>query len=151
MKVQLGNVQARAVIEQFARWLPGRADQIRKLGEKCQIGLQIELSPMKRAHSQSQRGAYWASLHEFGRALGYSAHETESLLHPVICTQAFGSAGHKEITCRGQTYSWPVPAETSSKTAEGQVRDVETYGILMEALQQFAAEYGHVINFGDAA
>ncbi len=150
MKLQLGNKQAAAVLEQFARWLPGRAEQIAKLGAKCQIGLQVELLPMKRKHTDSQRGAYWASLHEFGRELGYSTHETETLLHAVICTEAFGSGGHREITCKGKTYSWPIPAETSSKTADGRARDIETYGALMEALQRFAAEYGHVINYGEA-
>ena len=154
MRLQIGTRNLPDVIQQLARWFPARAAQLAKLEAKCVLGLEVTLAPMKRRHSNEQRGAYWASLHESARHLGYTAREAESLLHPVICAEAFGQAASRQIVCRGQTYNWPVPAETSSKDADGRVRDVETYSALIETLIRFAAEYGYVIEIernGEAA
>lgn len=145
MKLLAGTAQSTLLLDQIGAVFPGRLDEIEQLRKRAALGVEITVAPMRRRHSDSQRGLYWSSLHQFGRHLGYSAPETESLLHPVICAQAFGVRDHKEIVCRGERYSWPVPTETSSKDADGRVRDVETYGHLIEALMQFAAEYGYVI------
>jgi len=54
------------------------------------------------------------------------------------------------IRCRGQEYQWPVPAETSSKDAEGKVRDAETYSILIDTLLRLGAEYGVMLEVKSA-
>lgn len=150
MKLLAGNPQARAVLDQLIDWFPGRRGEIEKVAEKAALGVQLDVSPMRRRHSKSQRGAYWATLHELGRELGYSARETEDLLHPVICSETWGVREHRMIRCRGEHYSWPIPAETSSKDADGKVRDVETYNQLIDTLLRFAAEYGVVLEIKSA-
>jgi len=142
VKLHIGTAHVQTVLDQLAGWFPGRGEELAKVGEKAKLGLELDVKPMRQRHTQSQRGAYWACLHEFGRALGYTAAETESLLHPVICSEAFGVRDHKTVVCRGESYTWPVPSETSSKTADGRVRDVETYNILIDTLLRFAGEYG---------
>lgn len=97
---------------------------------------------MRQRHTDSQRGAYWATLHDLGRELGYSVAEAESLLHPVICAECWGVKDHRSIRCRGEQYEWPVPAETSSKDADGKVRDVDTYNELIETLLRLGSQYG---------
>jgi hypothetical protein len=145
MKLQFGTTQAAAVLEQFERWLPARADALRKIGKKARLGVEVQIAEIKPAHSDSARGLYWASLHQFAQWLGYSTREAEAMLHPLICAEAFGQDGEREITWKGKRYSWPVPRETSSKDSEGRKRDAETYGVLIETLLRFAAEQGYVI------
>lgn len=142
MKVYIGTAHTQPVLDQLSRWFPGRGEEIERLAKRAKLGLELVVTPMRQRHSDSQRGAYWAMLHELGRELGYSVAETESLLHPVICAEAFGMKGHRSIQCRGEQYKWPVPAETSSKDADGKVRDVETYNELIETLLRLGSQYG---------
>ena len=140
-----------AVIDQLARWFPARETQLRKLQEQCYVGLQIELAPMRRKHSGEQRGAYWSAVHQLGRHLGYSARESETLLHDAILAECYGVAGAREITMGGKVYSWPRPAERSSRKPDGGPRDVQTYSELIETVLRLAAEYGCVIEIERAA
>jgi hypothetical protein len=151
MKLAIGTRQMGAVIDQLARWFPARETQLRRLQEQCHIGLQIELAPMRRRSTDAQRGAYWAGLHELGRHLGYSARESETLLHEVILAECYGVSGSREIRAGGKVYQWPRPAERSSRKPDGGPRDVETYSELIETLLRFAAEYGCVIEIERAA
>lgn len=146
MKLQFGTTQARIVLDQLKRWLPARAGAIDKLVGEARLGIEIELRVIKPAHSDEQRGLYWASLHAFGAWLGYSARETESLLHPLICVETWGQSGTRSFTLRGREYEWPVPAQTSSKDGDGRKRDRETYGALIDTLGRVAAEHGFVID-----
>lgn len=151
MRLFIGTRYLDDVFQQLARWFPARSAELAKMRDACVLGLQIDVAPMKRKHTSEQQRAYWASLHEFGRFLGYSARETETLLHEAMLCECFGSAGVKEMRVRGQVHSWPVPAERSSKDADGRPRDVETYSALIETLLRVAAEHGFIINIGDAA
>jgi hypothetical protein len=145
VKLQFGTTQAAAVLEQFARWLPARAEQFQRIGKRARLGIEVTIAEIKPAHSRDQQGYYWLSLHQFGKWLGYTAHETETLLHPVICVETWGQSDTREITCRGRTYQWPTPKETSSKDSDGKKRDAETYSELIETLIRFAAEQGFVV------
>ncbi len=133
------------VIDAMRPLVPGLGDQLTRLGNRSKQGLTVELKPVKAKHTSEQQGYYWRSLHAFGRHQGYDAHQAEHLLHPAICTAAFGLEGHRDITVAGQTYSWPVPKETSSKDADGNARDIETYSILIDTLIRFAAEHGFIV------
>lgn len=145
MKLQVPLVHVEPAAGFLKRLFPGREQELDRLVKRAQIGLEMTLRPMRSRHSKEQQGAYWASLHEFGRYLGYNAIETEQYLHPVICSAAYGVKGHRDIRVLGQSYSWPIPRETSSKDADGSVRDIETYSILIDSLIRFAAEHGYVI------
>lgn len=145
MKFQIPLVHVQRALDWLSGQFPGRGEEIARLGKRAQIGLELDVKPIRARHTKEQQGAYWASLHEFGRHLGYSAHETEEYLHPVICAETYGISGHRSIRCRGADYQWPVPRETSSKDADGNARDVETYSHLIDTLIRFAAEYGYVI------
>jgi hypothetical protein len=149
VKLQFGSTQIAPLIAQFKRWLPARAKQLDKLLSDARLGIEIELRVIKPAHSNEQRGLYWSSLHDFGRWLGYSTRETESLLHAAICCEAFGQDGVMEQVICGRTYSWAVPRETSSKTTDGRKRDAETYGELIDTLARVASEHGFVIERSD--
>lgn len=146
MKLLAGTRVLPDVIHQLARWFPARAADLDKLESQCALGLQLDLAPLKSKHSDSQRGAYWSALSEFGKHLGYSARETESLLHEVMLCECYGTSGAREIVTGGETYRWPTPAERSSKDAEGRVRDVQTYSDLIETLLRVAAEHGYIID-----
>lgn len=145
MKLNAGTNLTVDILDAMCRWFPARRDDFNKLAEKARLGLQVEVTPIRQRHTTSQRGAYWACLNVLGRELGYSARETEDYLHPVICAETWGVKDHRTIQCRGEQYSWPVPAETSSKDADGKVRDALTYGALIDTLLRFGAEYGVVL------
>jgi hypothetical protein len=150
MKLQIGTRYLDDVFQQLARWFPARSAELAKIREACVLGVQIDVAPLKRKHTSEQQRAYWKFLHEVGRHLGYSARETETLLHDAMLVECFGSAGAKQMRVRGEVYSWPVPAERSSKDADGRARDVETYSALIETLLRVAAEHGYLITIGDA-
>lgn len=145
MRLQFGTKQAPAILDQLARWLPARAGQLERMAEKCRLGIELTVEPIKPAHSNEMRAYYWMSLHAFGSWLGYSTRETEAMLHQVMCAECFGQDGEREITWRGKAYCWPVPRETSSKDAEGRKRDAETYSMLIETLIRFAGEQGYLV------
>lgn len=149
MRRNIGSAQVGPVVEFLARALPQDRDELERMAKRARIGLRLELSVLRPRHSDEQRRAYWASLHEFGRHLGYEADESEQFLHPVVCSAAFGVRDERRIVCQGREYTWPVPAETSSKDADGNVRDVETYSRLIDALIRFAAEHGFVVEIGE--
>lgn len=148
MKLMVGTRILPDVIQQLARWFPARAADLACVEEQSVLGLQMDLAPLKRRHSDSQRGAYWSGLHEFAAHLGYSKREAETLLHEVMLCETYGTKEAREIVASGQTYRWPVPAERSSKDADGRVRDVQTYSELIETLLRVAAEHGYIINIG---
>lgn len=143
--MKFNTLAVREVIDALMPLVPGLQEQFVRLGNRSKHGLTVELKPIRMKHSQQQQGYYWRSLHAFGRHLGYSAHESETLLHPAVCAAAFGLSDHREIHIQGRTYQWPVPRETSSKDADGNVRDMETYSTLIETLIRFAAEHGYVV------
>lgn len=151
MKVSIGTRNLGDVFEQLIRWIPSRRAELEAIRGKCVLGVSIDIAPLRSRHTEPQRAAYWSALHRFGDALGYSAAESENLLHNVVLSEAFGTQGIREITTRGKQYAWPVPAERSSKDSEGRVRDRETYSQLIETLLRLAAEYGVVLEIGDAA
>lgn len=145
MKLQFGSTQIAPLIAQFKRWLPARSKQFEKLESDARLGIEVELRVIKPSHSDEQRGLYWRGLHAFGQWLGYSTRETESLLHAAICCEAYGQAGVREQVICGRTYTWAVPRETSSKTADGKKRDAETYALLIDTLTRVAGDHGFVI------
>jgi hypothetical protein len=151
MKFQLGTRHLDDVFAQLIRWMPSRRAELEVIRGKCVLGVSIDITPLRSRHTEPQRAAYWSALHRFGDALGYSAAESEMLLHNVVLAEAFGTRGTREIRTRGKQYAWPVPAERSSKDAEGRARDRETYSALIETLLRLAAEYGVVLEIGDAA
>lgn len=151
MKLNIGTRQLDDVFDQLVRWFPARMGDLEAIRGKCVLGLALDISPLRSRHTDPQRAAYWSALHRFGDALGYSAAESENLLHNVVLAEAFGTQGIREITTRGKQYAWPIPAERSSKDSEGRVRDRETYSALIETLLRLAAEYGVVLEIGDAA
>lgn len=151
MKLLLGTRYLDDVFQQLVRWFPARSAELAKMREACVLGLQIDVAPLKRKHTSEQQRTYWKFLHEFGRFLGYSAREVETLLHDALLVECFGSAGVREMRVRGEVHHWPVPAERSSKDAAGRARDVETYSALIETLLRVAAEHGYLITIGDAA
>ena len=142
MRLMVGTSQAPDLMGFLVSLMPGKRAELDALGAKAKLGLQLDVTAIRRRHTKPQQAAYWACLHELGRELGYSAAETENYLHPAVCSEAFGMSGHRSIRCRGQEYQWPVPAETSSKDSEGKVRDAETYSILIDTLLRFGSEYG---------
>lgn len=148
MRMMAGTRIVTDVIQQLARWFPALSAELSDIESKAVLGLQIDVSPLKRRHSDSQRGAYWASLHEFAAHLGYSKREAETLLHEIILCETYGTKEAREIVAGGQAYRWPVPAERSSVDADGRPRDVETYSELIETLMRVAAEHGYVLNLG---
>lgn len=129
------------VLGVFKKWYPGRVEELERIEKKASVVV-LEISAKKDRHTKEQQGGYWAALHEFGRFLGYSAHEAEEMLHPAVCTAAFGQRGTRFLRSGGVTYSWPVPRATSSKDEDGNPRDVETYSMLIDSLLRLASEYG---------
>lgn len=145
MKVQFGTALSKVVLAQVAKWLPARALDLERIAKKASLGIEMTIVEIKPAHTDSMRAYYWTSLHAFGTWLGYSARETEAMLHPLMCAECFGQEGAREIRWKGRAWCWPVPKETSSKDADGRKRDRETYSALIETLIRFAAEQGYVV------
>lgn len=133
------------VADAFRQWFPGRHDELERLAKRCKRGMVVELKAVQARHTREQQGAYWASLHELGRELGFTPHEVDTVLHKAVCGEAYGIAGTRRLTIRGQAYDWPVPAQRSSVTPDGAPRDIESYSELIDALIRFAANLGYVV------
>lgn len=99
------------------------------------LGARVEIKPVKRAQTDSQRGFYWSALHEFGEHLGYSKGETEKWLHNEILNQAYGT---KELKQFGGSMI-AIPNLRSSKAKR------DEYSELIRVLIQFAADNGYHI------
>lgn len=99
------------------------------------MGYQLTLEQIKPKQTDSQRGMYWASLHEFGKHLGYDARETEAILHNHILCCAYGVKETREIG--GSRIE--IPNERSSK------QNREDYAHLIDTLMRVAAEEGFYI------
>jgi len=110
--------------EQSRSWLEnsiGLSDETRKLYGKRLV---VTIKAQSPAHTPEQQGLYWSTLHEWGRELGYSVKETETILHNMVLCEAYGVASYVEF----KGARWPVPKERSS----GQ--DVEHYSLLIQTL-----------------
>ena len=76
MKLRLGNRMAAPVLDQFAKWLPNRADQIRKLAEKAEKhGLELSLDAINPKRSTDQNARYWLIVTALANYVGMSKAE----------------------------------------------------------------------------
>lgn len=99
------------------------------------LGVSIEARGIKPQQTDEQRGYYWLSLKSWGNHLGYSAKESEEILHRHICCVAFGVKETKRIG--GMIIE--IPEMRSSRLNR------EEYSVLIETLIREAAEDGFVI------
>lgn len=91
--------------------------------------LVVEIREQRHTQTPDQRGKYWATLHEWGKELGYTVKETEAILHNMVLCEAYGIEGYAEF--RGAR--WPIPKKRSSG------RNIEEYSILIETLERLVA------------
>jgi len=112
--------------EQSRAWLDhaiGINDETRELFDKPLV---VEIKKNKPRHTDEQQGYYWATLHEWGKELGYTTKETEVILHNLVLCEAYGI--EKYIEYNGA--KWPVPKSRSSD------RNVSEYSELIETLKR---------------
>lgn len=120
---------------------PGNIDRanraIREIKERFTEGkpFQIDFSEPKPLHSDAQRGYYWASLHEFGKFLGFNAKDSEEILHRELKCRYFGV--EREISMGGQILQ--VPKGSSKRLSK------KEYSELMDELIILAGEHGFTI------
>ncbi len=135
MKLRLGNRMAGPVLDQFARWLPARADQFRRMAAKAAThGLEIDIAPIKPRRSLEANARYWVIITALADYVGMSKAEmhTECLseMHGYDLVEFRGSA-HKRPRGRSHNLSR------------------EDFGQLMEIAERWAAEMG--VMWEDAA
>lgn len=127
---KLGDKTARAAIAALMESAPWYAKpQLETLLDNDR-GVEIRIEPIKRKHTDSQRGYYWLCLNIFAKAQGMTPDEA----HNVILCECTGS---NERTFNGNTYR--TPKRRSHDMA------VEEYGDLIETLHRCAAFCGCVL------
>lgn len=132
MKLRCGNgFEARRVLAMLASHWPRQHDEIMEMAD-AKLGLDVEVKPIKSKHTDPQRGYYWRSLHFWGGCLGYTAKESETLLHLAVCCEAFGV---KETRRIGNSVV-EIPNHTSSKLHR------DDYSLLIDRMLQMAAVSG---------
>ena len=117
-----------------------RSDQLREWIHKCfplssppagRIDMTVEHH--KDRHSTEQERYYWKMLKEYwGHEIGYSARESEDVLHRAVLCEAFGTKGTRQI---GDTIV-SVPDRTSSRLSK------EDYALLIDTMQRMAGQMG---------
>ena len=117
MKLQITPENSRSWLDHAV----GISDESRKLFGKPLV---VEIKESKPRHTNEQQRYYWATLHEWGKELGYTTKETEVILHNLVLCEAYGI--EKYIEYGGSR--WPVPKSRSSD------RNVTEYSELIETL-----------------
>ncbi len=102
-------------------------------------GISVTIKPLTKAQTESQRGIYWASLHEFGEYLGYTKRESETFLHNAVLCYAYGVKETKRIG--GSVVE--IPNQRSSKANR------DEYSELIQALSVVAAGAGFTFKRGE--
>ena len=148
MRLYAGTRLLPIVLDALNLWFPRNQADLLELRGKCDLGLQIDITPIKRKHTDSQKGAYWASLHELGKHLGYTPRLVETLLHDTMLCEAYGTLEVASLMVNGEFMRYPIPKARSSVDEQGRARDVQTYSLLIETLLRVSAEYGYYIDIG---
>ena len=97
--------------------------------------IEVHIKPLVLAHTSEQQGLYRSLLHEYGKELGYSAKESDLILHESILCETFGIL--KSLVFRGRISN--IPCKRSGKLS------IEDYSLLIETLMRLAAEDGIVL------
>jgi len=87
MKIRLGNRMAAPVLDQFARWLPARAEQFRKMAEQAaKFGLELDITPVKPRRSLQQNALYWQIVTALAQYVGM----TKAEMHEEVLAEIHG-------------------------------------------------------------
>lgn len=130
MKLKVPAVHTNVILSALLKIKPDlNLDSLERLANHPLI---VEISRVRGLHTEAQRKHYWALLHELGLSLGYTARESEIVLHNHMLCEAFGT----DHTLKFRNVSWPVPRVRS--------RDLDTaqYSQLIDVLERVAAENG---------
>ena len=129
MKLTIGPDIAVGVLVDLAKRFPTRLPEWQTLADKP---ITIEVKVFKPRHTSEQQGKYWASLKEWGKQLGYSAKESEEILHEAVLCETYGT--EKTVQYRGRIRQ--IPKKRSHD------RDIEEYSELIETMMRMASEDG---------
>lgn len=97
--------------------------------------LEIKVEERRPRHTSEQEGLYRASLHAYGKELGYTARESDHLIHETLLCEAFGV--DKAYVSRGIVRERPLKRSASLS--------IEDYSTLIDTLFRHAAENGVVL------
>jgi len=99
------------------------------------LGFRFLFESVKAHQSDSQRHYYWMCLKLWGDSIGFSARESEEILHRAVLCEAFGVKETRMV--RGSTIE--IPNQRSSRLSR------EDYSLLIETMIRMAAENGFVV------
>ena len=99
------------------------------------LGVEIDLKWVTAKHTDEQRGYYWKYLKEWGAFLGYTARESEELLHNEVLCEAYGVRDF--VTINNAVHG--LPKERSSR------QDRENYSLLIDTMIMLAAQTNFVV------
>jgi hypothetical protein len=117
------------VVKLAGKQLEQRVIDLRPEAADWPLGVDIKITKAKAAQTDSQRGLYWATLKEWGKTLGYSARESETLLHNAVLCEAYGVKETR--TLYGHVIE--IPRLRSSKAKR------DEYSTLLETLLRLSA------------
>lgn len=130
MKIRLGSRMAGPVLDQFARWLPARADQFRRMAEKAaKFGLEIDITPVRPKRSLPQNAMYWQIVTALASYVGMSKAE----MHEEVLADLHG---YDLVEFRGSVRKRPLGRSHNLSR--------EDFSPLIEVAQRWCAELGVV-------
>lgn len=99
----------------------------------------ITVNEFEPGHTSEQQGYYWMGLNAWGAHLGFTAHESELILHNSVLCSAYGTKRTIKRAGSDGSIVVDVPNERSSS------QSIKAYSLLIEHLLRMAAEDGYVI------
>jgi hypothetical protein len=135
VKIKLGNRMAAPVLDQFARWLPARADQFRRMADKAaKHGIAIDIEPVSPRRSTDANARYWVIITALAQYVGMSKGE----MHTECLSEYHG---FDLVEFRGSIHKRPRGRSHNLSR--------DDFGALMEIAERWAAEMG--VMWEDAA
>ncbi len=129
MKIRLGTKMVGPVIDQFARWLPARAEALRKMADSAKLGIEVEIAPVKPRRTLEANARYWAIITALAQYVGM----TKAEMHTECLAEKHG---FDLVEFRGSVHKKP------RGRSHNLTRD--DFAELMAIAERWAAESGVV-------
>lgn len=127
MKVNVSSNNAPAVLEQFARWIPGSRERFEKMADAARLGLSVEIKPIRARRSLEQNAMYWSLVTALADEIGM----TKGQMHDEALCELHG---YDLVEFRGEARKVPRGRSKNLTTAD--------FSALLEIVMQWCAEQG---------
>jgi hypothetical protein len=86
VKTRIGSQASAVWLDQFARWMPSKADLFRRIAAKSPLGIEIEIKPVKPLRTLEQNSIYWKIIAALAAYVGM----TKAEMHDEVLSELHG-------------------------------------------------------------